>query len=150
MCGKNVLLFLILVFGLRSTQVFSDVPQYDLEQRLTNLSLNIQRQLKEARLRSESLSESLTELRQDLTLSNEQRDYYRAISTGLESSLQSTIQSFESISLELNQTRRDLAVEKAKVRTRNRILLILGIIGGVLILGKIAFKLYAKRVPVPR
>jgi hypothetical protein len=93
----------------------------------------------------------LTELQQDLTLSENQRSYYQATSERLSTSLNSTIELCENLSQNLDQSRLELAAEKAKVKTRNKILLWAGLIGGVITLGKIAaFILYAKSVKIPR
>jgi len=65
--------------------------------------------------------------------------------------LTDTMNSFRDLSNKLENLNLQVELEKEKVRTRNKVLLWLGIIGGVIILGKIAaFILYAKRVPMPR
>jgi septal ring factor EnvC (AmiA/AmiB activator) len=140
---KNILTFAVLLL---SFYVYAQdfTPADQLDQKLTNLSLNIQLQLSEAKMHSANLLESLTGLKQDLTLSNEQRNYYQEISNELENSLQNTIQSCASLSQDLNQSRQDLAAEKAIVR-------VMMVIAGIIILAKIAaFMLYAFHVPVPR
>lgn len=142
--GVYIIVFFYLIAFLFCTLRLSAQDVNQLDRTLTALSSNIQLQLNEAKAHSANLSESLTELRQDLTLSNEQRDRYQTISIGLENSLQNTIQSCETLSRDLNQSRQDLAAEKAAVR-------VLLIIAGIIILGKIgAFILYAFKIKTPR
>jgi uncharacterized integral membrane protein len=69
----------------------------------------------------------------------------------LSADLTNTMNSFRALSGELENSNQQLGQEKEKVRVRNKALLWFGIIGGIIILGKIAaFILYAKRVPMPR
>jgi hypothetical protein len=144
-------LFLLALLSLCSLLSAQDVQQTDPEQILTELSLNIQLRLNEAKQKSENLSRQLTEARDDLTLSQEQRDRYQATSEKLLTSLDSTIEQCGSLSRNLNQSRQELALERERVRAKNKALLWFGIIGGVIILGKIAaFILYAKSVKIPR
>jgi F0F1-type ATP synthase membrane subunit b/b' len=152
MCRENKEFFFILfVFLLLSSLAGALLAEENTERTLTDLSLTIQLKLNEAKLKSENLSRQLNEARQDLTLSREQQNRYQETSGKLLSSLDSTIEQCDSLSQNLNQSRQELAVEKERVRLRNKILLVLGIIGGVIILGKIvAIVLYVKRVPVPR
>jgi hypothetical protein len=59
--------------------------------------------------------------------------------------------SFRNLSAAYDSLSLSLAKEKERVAIRNKILLWIGIIGAVIILGKIAaFILYAKGVPMPR
>ena len=69
----------------------------------------------------------------------------------LSTRLTDTMTSFRGLSAELENLNLKLAQEREKVRARNEALLWFGIIGVVIILGKIAaFILYAKHVPMPR
>jgi hypothetical protein len=148
---KKFWVLLVLLFVLFFPSFSQDAGLPGLEQTLTSLSLNIQLKLNEAKLKSENLSQQLTEAQQDLTLSEEQRLLYQETSERLSISLTSTIELCGTLSESLNQSRMDLTVEQERVRARNRALLWIGIIGGVIILGKIAaFILYAKQVPIPR
>jgi hypothetical protein len=71
--------------------------------------------------------------------------------TTLSLRLTDTMNSFRALSNELENLNLQVELEREKVRARNKALLWVGIIGGVIILGKIAaFILYAKRVPMPR
>jgi hypothetical protein len=149
MCRKIICLLYVLSFS-QALSAQDAVPPA-VEQTLTELSLNIQSRLNEAKQHSASLLTSLTEVQRDLNLSQQQRDYYPETSMQLSSYLANTIDSLENLSIELNQSKLDLAVEKDRVKTRNKVLLLLGIIGVIAILSKAAaFILYAKRVPVPR
>jgi len=91
--------------------------------------------------------------------------YYNSMMFGLETQLQSqsmelttlstrltdTMLSFRNLSAELDNLNIQLTKEQERVQTRNKILFWFGIIGAIILLGKIiAFILYAKRVPIPR
>jgi len=69
----------------------------------------------------------------------------------LEKHLTNTMLSFRASSAALENLKVQLEREKEKVRARNKILLWFGIIGAVIVSGKIAaFILYTRRVPTPR
>jgi hypothetical protein len=56
-----------------------------------------------------------------------------------------------SINQKFSDSLQTITVYKTKLEERNKQLLIIGIIGAVIILGKIAaFILYAKHIPIPR
>ena len=71
--------------------------------------------------------------------------------TTLSTRLTDTMLSFRNLSAELDNLNIQLTKEQERVQTRNKILFWFGIIGAIILLGKIiAFILYAKRVPIPR
>jgi capsule polysaccharide export protein KpsE/RkpR len=71
--------------------------------------------------------------------------------TTLSTRLTDTMNSFRALSSELESLSLQLELERERVQARNKALLIIGIVGGAIILGKIAaFILYAKSVKIPR
>ncbi|HCC38177.1 MAG TPA: hypothetical protein DEQ14_11530 [Treponema sp.] len=139
------------VFALDSTPADPSTLVDPGEQSLTQLSSNINEKLRDLKNKIDNLrndltatTASLTQASEDLKISESERRRWAAISTTLSASL-------DSINAELNSSLRTITVYKTKVEERNRQLLVIGIIGAVIILFKIAaFILYARRVPIPR
>ena len=143
--------FIHLVFFSLTLSAWDSTPAPPQEQSLTQLSSNINEKLRGLKSKIDSLRNDLTattaslaQASEDLKISESERRKWAETSTRLSASL-------DSINAELNSSLRTIIVYKTKVEERNRLLFIIGIIGTVIILFKIAaFVLYAKRIPIPR
>ena len=119
-------------------------PRQAEEEELASLSSNIRDRLLYLRQESLSMREQLERLSASLETSQSEQ----AI---LAEQLTSSSASLTSINEELTSCYDNIAVLESSVRSRGRIVLVLGIVFSVMILAKLAgYILYAKGVHVPR
>ena len=136
---RSFLFVLLLSFSVLYAQ---DVPQPDTE--LTTLSSNIKDSLQNIKLQSMLISEELTQVQNELKVSEEERTALQRQSTELSASLMS-------INEQLNDYYKTITIYEERLRRQKKILTSLSMILLALILIKILFIfLYIKKIPIPR
>ena len=127
------------------------VQQFPEEASLMSLSLQVKSALNESRQQTLLLESKLDSLQQKLTISEQQLDLSLTELTELTSSLNSTKTSFTELSEALDKSNIQLELEKARVASRNRILLIAGILFLINLAAKgMAFVLMSRGIVLPR
>ena len=136
---RNFLFVLLLSCSVLYAQ---DVSQPDTE--LTTLSSNIKDSLQNIKLQSMLISEELTQVQNELKVSEEERTALQRQSTELSASLMS-------INEQLNDYYKTITIYEERLRRQKKILTSLSMILLALILIKILFIfLYIKKIPIPR
>ena len=142
-CIRKLFLFLLFVVFFLQSPVFSQDAQAHREG-LTALSSSIRDGLENIRLQSSIISEELTQVRNELTLSEKERKALEEKSTALSDSL-------TNISAQLNSCYETMKLYEMQLKRQKKILLVMVIIFTILVALKVlGYYLYLKGIRLPR